>query len=68
MDQNFSEIQYYVTKKTKLRKFYDSNKILIYSSILFLIISLGSVTYYFDHKEKKQVLLSEKYIQAKISL
>ena len=33
-----------------------------------MIISLGSVTYYFDHKEKKQVLLSEKYIQAKISL
>ena len=54
MDQNFSEIQYDVTKKSKLKKIYDSNKVLIFSLLIILIFALGSVTFYFDSKEKKK--------------
>ena len=68
MDPNFSEIQYDVTKKSKLKKFYESNKILIFSSILVFIISLGSVSFYLESKEKKKILLSENYIQARVYL
>jgi len=66
MDPNFSEIQYDVTKKSKLKKFYDSNKILIFSIIILSIFSLGSVTFYFDSKEKKKITLSENYIKSRI--
>ena len=66
MDQNFSEIQYDVTKKSKLKKIYDSNKILIFSSLIILIFALGSVTFYFDSKEKKKITLSENYIKSRI--
>ena len=66
MDQNFSEIQYDVTKKSKLKKIYDSNKVLIFSLLIILIFALGSVTFYFDSKEKKKITLSEDYIKSRI--
>ena len=68
MPENSFETQYDVTKKSKMRKFYESNKILIFSSILILIILLGSSSLYIESKERKKVLLSENYIQAKIYL
>ena len=68
MDQNLSEIQYDVTKKTKLRKFYDANKILIFLSPILLIITIGLVSFYLDNKEKKKILLSDNYIEGKIYL
>ena len=68
MKENLFETQYDVTKKSKLKKFYESNKILIFSSILVFIISLGSVSFYLESKEKKKILLSENYIQARVYL
>ena len=68
MAENFFEAQYDVTKKSKIKKFYESNKILIFSSILILIISFGSLSFYLESKESKKILLSENYIQAKIYL
>ena len=68
MPENLFETRYDLTKKSKLREFYESNKILIYSSILTLIIILVSYSYYQASKEKKKILLSENYIQAKIYL
>ena len=68
MPENLFETGYDVTKKSKIRKFYESNKILIYSSILILIILFGSVSLYLEKKENKKVLLSENYIQAKVDL
>ena len=68
MTENLFEAQYDVTKKSKLRKFYESNKILIYSFIIILIISFGSVSFYIENKEKKKILLSENYIKSKIYL
>ena len=66
MNENSIEAQYDITKKSRLRKFYESNRILIFSSILILIIFLGSFSFYLENREKKIILLSDKYIQAKI--
>ena len=68
MPENLFETRYDLTKKSKLREFYESNKILIYSSILTLIIIFASYSYYQVSKERKKILLSENYIQAKIYL
>ena len=68
MAENFFEAQYDVTKKSKIKKFYESNKVLIFSSILILIISFGSLSFYLESKESKKILLSENYIQAKFYL
>ena len=68
MVDNLFEAQYDITKKSKLRRFYELNKILIFSSILILIIFFGSFNFYLTKKEKKKILLSEHYVQAKIYL
>ncbi len=68
MTENFIEAQYDVTKKSKLKKFYEKNKIFIFSFIFILIFALGSFSFYLENKEKKRVLLSENYLQAKIYL
>ena len=68
MAEDFIQAQYDITKKSKLRKFYDSNKILIISSVLILIILIGSFSFYLQNKEKKRILLSENYVRAKIYL
>ena len=68
MENNIYEAQYDITKKSKLRKFYESNKILIYLVIFVLIILFIGSNYYLINKNKKRVLLSENYIQAKIYL
>ena len=54
MDQNLSEIRYDVTKKTKLRKFYESNKKIIFLFVGLFIITIASVSFYLDSKEKKK--------------
>ena len=68
MSENLFEAQYDVTKKSKLRKFYEAYKILIFSSILTLLIAIASVSYYSQAKEKKKILLAENYLTAKIYL
>ena len=56
------------TKKSKLKKFYEVNKILIFSVILILIIAIASVGFYSEVKKKKEILLSDKYLVAKVYL
>ena len=68
MADNLIEAQYDITKKSKLKKFYESNKILIYLFLFILIILFGYFSYYLDSKEKKKILLSENYVEAKIYL
>ena len=68
MNEDLITTQYDVTKKSKLKRFYESNKILIYSSVLILIIFFVSISFYLESKEKKRILLSENYVQAKIYL
>jgi len=66
MNENSIEAQYDITKKSKLKKFYDSYKTFIISGIFIFVILIASFTFYFDNKEKKKILLSEKYVQARI--
>ena len=68
MNENLFETQYDVTKKSKLKKFYEVNKILIFSVILILIIAIASVSFYSEAKEKKKILLSDNYLAAKVYL
>tara|TARA_B110000438_G_scaffold281382_1_gene307505 strand:- start:436 stop:1083 length:648 start_codon:yes stop_codon:yes gene_type:complete len=68
MADNLFETQYDLTKKSKLQKFYDSYKIVIFSIIFVLLIFYGSFSYYLKSKEDKKILLSENYLQAKIYL
>ena len=68
MTENLFEVHYDLTKKSKLKRFYESNKIFIFSFIFILIIFFGSFSFYLENKEKKRVLLSENYLQAKIFL
>jgi len=68
MAENIFEAQYDLTKKSRIKKFYESNKIFIFSFILILIILFGSLSFYLENQERKKILLSENYIQAKIYL
>ena len=68
MKENLFEAQYDVTKKSKLKKFYNSNKTLIFSFLLIIIVLLVSFNFYLIKKEKNRILLSENYVQAKIYL
>jgi len=68
MKENLFETQYDVTKKNKIRKFYESNRIFIFSFAFVLLIFLLSFSFYLVNKENKKILLSEKYIEAKIYL
>ena len=68
MNENLIEAQYDVTKKSRIKKFYDENKILIISTALILLITSISGVFYFEAKENKKMLLSENYIEARIYL
>ena len=68
MPENLFEAQYDITKKSKFKKFNKSKKIFIFSSVLILIIFFGSLIFYLEINEKKKLLLSENYVQAKIYL
>ena len=66
MGENIFEAQYDLTKKSRVKKFYEANKIFIFSSILILIILFASLSFYLNKQERKKILLSENYIQAKV--
>ena len=68
MNENLFEAQYNVTKKSKLKKFYETNKILIFSAIFIIIISIGSASFYLETKGKKKILLADNYLKAKVYL
>ena len=59
MAENLFETQYNVTKKSKLIKFYESNKILIFSFVSIVVIVLASFSFYLENKEKKRKELRE---------
>ena len=68
MTENLFEARYDVAKKSKLKKFYESYKIFIFSLVFILLILYGSFSFYLESKEKEKILLSENYLQAKIYL
>jgi len=68
MSENSFQARYDLTKKSKLKAFYDSNKILIFSSVISIIIIFITLSFYVENKKKQRIWLSENYIQAKIYL
>jgi len=68
MNENLLEAQHELTKKSKVKKFYEANKILIFSTILIIIIAIASISFYSGGKEKKKTLLADNYVEAKIYL
>ena len=64
MNENLFETQYDVTKKSKFRRLYDANKLLIFSTLFVLIIASISLSFYTVSKEKKQILLADNYMVA----
>ena len=68
MKENLYQAEYNITKKEKIRKFYEKNKILIFSFLSIILICVFSIIYYQYASEKKKVYLSDRYIQAKIYL
>ena len=68
MNENLIEAQYNLTKKSKLKKFFETNKVLIFSSLLILIIVIASFSFYPEIKEKKKIQLADNYIAASVYL
>ncbi|MDC0205332.1 hypothetical protein OAJ64_00785 [Pelagibacteraceae bacterium] len=66
MDENSIEAQYDVTKKNRVLKFYESNKLLIFGSIIGIVTVTALLSFYVNNKKQEKVLLAENYIQAKI--
>ena len=64
MNENLFETQYDVTKKSRFRKLYDANKLLIFSTLFVLIITSISFSFYTVSREKKQILLADNYMVA----
>ena len=54
--------------KDKLLKFYNFNKVKIYSLALIVLISITSILFLKYNNIKKNILISEKYIQAGLYL
>ena len=64
MNENLFKTQYDVTKKSKFRRLYDANKLLIFSTLFVLIIASISLSFYTVSREKKQILLADNYMVA----
>ena len=66
MNENFISGQYDIEKKSKLKKFYDNNKIFIYSAICAILIAISSLSIYSYLQNKKKSSLAKNYINANI--
>ena len=68
MEENVIKDQVKITTKEKLIKFYKTNKILFYLIISIAVIVVAGIILYSEIKEKREILLSENYVEAKIYL
>ena len=68
MKDNSIEAQYDISKKSRLQKFYENNKIFVYSILFILIFLLISTNFYLSRIENKRVLLADNFVQSKILL
>ena len=68
MDQEITNNQNNLSFKEKIIRYYNKNKIFIFSFFLFLLIGIISVSFYISNKEKRKLHFSDKYIEAKIYL
>ena len=68
MAENLFETHYDVKKKSKIKRFYETNKILIFIVIFIFLFSFASIGFYLKNRENKIILLSNNYIEAKVLL
>ena len=68
MAENFIDEQHDITEKSKIKKFYESNKIFIYSLCFIFIVLIGSFIFYFEANKSKRISVSEDYIMSKVYL
>jgi predicted negative regulator of RcsB-dependent stress response len=68
MENNTFETQYDLTNKSRIRKFYESNKISIFSTLILFLLLVGSFIFYLEYQENKKIKISDKYIKAQIIL
>jgi predicted negative regulator of RcsB-dependent stress response len=67
MNENLIETQN-IEKRSKIKDFYEKNKIRIILFLVSIIILVISLTFYLETKKDKRLALSENYIDAKIHL
>lgn len=68
MKENFIETQYDVTKKSRVKIFYEKNKKILFFALFSFVILIFSFFYYIESKANKIILLSDNYIEAKVQL
>ena len=68
MNDNLFQAQYDLTKKTRIRKFYEERKYLIFILIAIILAIIISISFYAENKKNKIILLSDSYVEAKIYL
>ena len=68
MNENFLENQLDISKKSKIKIFYNSNKKIIIISFILIIILGFTASVFFDYKKKEKIKISENNINAKILL
>jgi len=68
MDEDLLKENQNLNKKFTLKKFYEANKILVYSIVLISIIFISSLSFYLEIDKRKKINLAENYMKAKIYL
>jgi len=66
MNENLIHNKIELTRKEKMIKFYNKNKILIFSFISLVFVIGILIVFYIETKEKKKEILAENYVTAKI--
>jgi len=57
MNNNLFQTQYDVTKKYKLKIFYEKKKFLILTFLSIVLISIIGISFHLDSKEKKKIIM-----------
>ena len=65
MNENSTENQFAISTN-RFVKYFNENKLKIYSVVTFFIIAIACVTFYLNSLEKNKIYLSNEYIKAKI--
>ena len=68
MDEIIVQSEVQLTKKEKILKFYNKNKISIFSLLSLVLVIVIAVIFYIESQEKKKKIIAQNYVSAKIYL
>ena len=68
MDEIIVQSEVQLTKKEKILKFYNKNKITIFSLLSLVLVIVITVIFYIESQEKKKIIIAQNYVSAKIYL